>query len=178
MGQRQGALVQNHMNVLGDPTGHVVVVGHACVGAGGTCGIDRVWGGDDFDHETGGERRQVRYDELLIRWGSGRGEWLGKLLEPECGHDGHDVGVVGEVEVDGLVEWEGRIHLVQRRVDVGASCREVIEMALKTGVNLFHEANTYATASGGAETVVAVELQIDAVLESLPLFVGEEIAPL
>jgi hypothetical protein len=49
-------------------------------------------------------------------------------------------------------------------------------MFLETGVDLFDIADTNTAASRRPKSVVAVKLEIDAVLEALPFFEGEELA--
>lgn len=48
------------------------------------------------------------------------GEGLCELSETEGGDDAHDVGVVGEVEVEALVDGEGGGVVVEGCVDLGA----------------------------------------------------------
>jgi hypothetical protein len=98
------------------------------------------------------------------------------LAEAERGDDGVDVGVVGEVHVEGLVEGKGRGRGVEGHVGLGCAGGEVVEVALEAGVDLLDIADAYTAADGGAEAVVAVELEVDAVFEALPFFVGEEVA--
>ena len=77
-------------------------------------GIGRAVGGDgrgsvyNLDDEPGGRGHHVGDEEGTVgrRWTFG-GEVLAELLEAEGGEDWNHVGVVGEVEVEGLVEGEG-----------------------------------------------------------------------
>lgn len=60
------------------------------------------------------------YDELLICWWSGRRQELRELGEAESGQHSCEVGVMGKVEVEGLIEWEGDGIVVKS--DIGLSC--------------------------------------------------------
>lgn len=119
----------------------------------------------------------MRHDQLLIVRGSGGRQRLCELLQTKRRDDGHDVRVVREIKVQGLVEREGRVRLVESGVDVGRSGGEIVQVVRETGVQLLDVAYTDATAGRGSEAVVAIELQVDAVLEALPFFIGEEFAP-
>ena len=50
----------------------------------------------------------MRNDELLVRRGPRYREELGELGETKRGDDAHDVCVVCEIKVEGLIEGEGR----------------------------------------------------------------------
>ena len=71
-----------------------------------------------------------------------------------------------EVEVDVLSQRESTCHFVERSIHVGTAGREIVEVALKSSVDLFNETNTDASASGRRETIVPVELEVDAVFET------------
>lgn len=132
---------------------------------------------------------------LVVRWAGGR-EGLVELAEAESGDDGVDVGVVREVHVDGLVKGEGGVVGVESHVGLGLAGREVVEMLLEAGVlgewlvervvgdgveglayDFLDVADTNGTTNGRTEAVVAVELEVDGVFESLPFLEGEEVAP-
>ena len=74
---------------------------------------------------------------------------------------------------ESLVEGEGAVHLVEGCVDVSRAGWQIVEVALKTSVELLDIADAYTTTGGRVETVIAGELKIDGVLESLPFWVGE-----
>ena len=99
------------------------------------------------------------------------------MCQPEGSHDGHDVRVVREVKVDVLSQRKCRAHFIEGRVDVGTTGREVVQVTLKPGVYFFDETDADSSAGGGGEAVVTVELQIYAVFETFPFFIGEKVAP-
>lgn len=92
------------------------------LGSGGQRGRRR----DHFDVQPGPEGLEVRDGELVgnTRVVVGGGQEGGELREAEGGEDRHDVGVVAEVEVEGLVEREGGCVVVECRVDLGAGVAE------------------------------------------------------
>ena len=57
-------------------------------------------------------------DELLICWRSGCWQELSELGEAESGEHGCEVGVVGKVEIEGLVERECGCVVVQSDIDL------------------------------------------------------------
>ncbi len=63
---------------------------------------------DDLDGEASGVGHHAGNEKGAVggRWAYG-GEVLIELFEPEGGEDGDHVCVVGEVEVEGLIEGEG-----------------------------------------------------------------------
>ena len=77
----------------------------------------------------------MRDDHALVGGRACGGEELGKLLEAEGGEDGGDVGVVGEGEVEGLVEGEGGRHAVEGDL-VGGEYVQIKERRAKTHVGL------------------------------------------
>ena len=131
---------------------------------------------DDFPDHTGAKGGDVRDDQLLVCGRSCGGQELRELFQTQSGDDGHDVRVVAEVEVEGLVENEGAVHFVQGSIDLCTSWGQVVEVALETGVDLFDVGYTGGTPCGGCKTIVAVELHVDAVLEALPFGIAEEVA--
>jgi len=69
----------------------------------GPVGRNRLWGSDDFNVHPCAKGLQMRdYEVVIWNWACG-GEEGGELSEAESGEDGGHVGVVGEVEVEGLV---------------------------------------------------------------------------
>lgn len=75
----------------------VGVLGRSAIGGDGVRGIH------DFDIKTGGEGLEVRYDQPMIRWWARGRQSRCELREAESSEDGGDIGIVGEVEVEGLV---------------------------------------------------------------------------
>jgi hypothetical protein len=69
------------------------------------------------------------YQLLIIRWPRGR-KWLRELPHPQRGDDGHDISIVREVEVEGLVEREGGGHGVEGYVCLGCAGGKLVEMVL------------------------------------------------
>jgi hypothetical protein len=53
---------------------------------------------------------------------------LSELFHTERCENGHDIRIVREVEVEGLIEWEGRVHAVEGGVDVGAAGGEIVDV--------------------------------------------------
>jgi hypothetical protein len=86
---------------------------------------------------------------------------LSELLHPQCGDDGHDVCVVAEVKVEGLVKWEGGGHGVEGCVGLGGAGGELVEVVLEPGGEFFDVPDAGGAAGGGGEAVVAVELEVD-----------------
>jgi hypothetical protein len=64
---------------------------------------------------------------LVLRRTCG-GEGLSELFHTERCENGHDIRIVREVEVEGLIEWEGRVHAVEGGVDVGAAGGEIVDV--------------------------------------------------
>lgn len=88
--------------------------------------FDGVRGADDLPDRARSKGRNVRDYQLLVFWRASGGEGLSELPHSKCGDDGHDVCVVAEVEVEGLVEWEGGGHGIESGVDLGGAGREVV----------------------------------------------------
>lgn len=99
-------------------------------------------------YNAGSERSHMTDNQLLVRWRAGRGQWLGELLHAESREDRHDVGIVGEVEVQSLVERECRVHLIQRRVNIRRSRGQIVKVVGKSSIELFDIANTNAPRGG------------------------------
>ena len=76
-----------------------------CIGirGRGTIGGYGTWGFDYLNVDTCSKRLKVGHDELLICWGSGRWQELCELGETESGKHRCEVGIMGKVEVEGLV---------------------------------------------------------------------------
>lgn len=66
----------------------------------------------------------MRDGEVVGAGVSCRGEVFCELGEAKSCEDGYDIGVVGEVEVEGLVEREGLGIVVEGGVDLGARVAE------------------------------------------------------
>jgi len=165
--QRQRALVEDEVDVRRGRAGEVV--GAARAGA-----VERGRGVDDFHVEAGAEGLHVGDDEGAVRGHVGVGHDGGELGEAEGGEDAHDVGVVGEEEVEGLVEGKGDGVVVEGDVDLGDG--RVDGVFGEEGDLLLDEADADASADGGLEGVVACEVDVDAVLVAFPLLVCEELA--
>nr|POE47189.1 ribosomal lysine n-methyltransferase set10 [Quercus suber] len=163
-----GALVEEEVDVGGGRAGGEVA------GAADARGVERARRVDDLDVEARAEGLHVRDDERPVRKDVVRGQEGGELGQAEGGDDGHDVGVVGEVEVQALVGGEGAVVVVERHIDLGG--RRVDGVVLQPGEDLFDVADADGAAGGRLEGVVAGEREIDGVLVALPLVEGEETA--
>ncbi len=73
---------------------------------------------DDLDVEAGAERRDVRHGEVVRAGICARRQGLGKLLEAKGSEDGRDIGVVGEIKINALVERESVGVVVKGDVDL------------------------------------------------------------
>lgn len=132
-------------------------------------------GRDDFNVDTGGEGLEVGDDELMVwRWAGG-GQDGGELGEAEGGEDAAHIGVMGEVEIEGLVQGKGRVHAVKGDVDLRRGGGD--EVVVQTGEDFLNVADADSAAGGGFEVVISREGEVDAVFEALPFLVGEELAP-
>ena len=60
------------------------------------------------------------YDELLICWGSGCRQQLCELSKSESGQHSGEVGVMGKIKVEGLVQRKSGGVIVES--DIGLSC--------------------------------------------------------
>ena len=89
----------------------------------GTIGGYGMRGLDNLDVNACSKGLKVGYDELLVCWRSSRRQELCELGEAESGQHGCEVGVVGEVKVEGLVKRECGGAAVKS--DVGLSCRGI-----------------------------------------------------
>lgn len=95
-----------------------------------------------------------------------------EVVESQSGHDGDDDIVMRHVHVEGLVEWELGGVVVVGVVDAGVA--GVDQLGLQTRREFLHVADTLGTTSGRAETVVAVELDVEVILEVAPFLLREE----
>lgn len=73
---------------------------------------------DDFDIETGGERSHLGDGQIVGPGVVGGEEEGGELGEAEGGNDAHYIGIMAEVEVEGLVYWECVFVAVEGCVDL------------------------------------------------------------
>ena len=64
----------------------------------------------------------------------------------------------------------------QESNDLRASGK-IVEMALKTGIELLNPANANSTTSGASKPIGTVKLQVKTVFEALPFFESEQITP-
>lgn len=96
-----------------------------------------------------------------------------ELREAEGREDAHDVGVVGEVEVEALVGGEGGRVVVKGEVDLGSWRGD--HVVLEAGEDFLDVADTNCASGGALEGVVAGEADVYRVLVAFPLFVSEEI---
>ena len=150
-----------------------VGVGVGAIGAGCRYWMRRL---DDFDVKPCTKRLEVGDVESPVRWdGSLFGEEGRKLSKAESSEDGGDVCVVREVEVEGLIGGECRIHTVQGDIILRGWGGD--EMALEPVKDLFDIANAYGTSGRGLKVVVAGEGEVDAVLVGFPFLVGEKVTP-
>lgn len=126
-----------------------------------THGLGRL---DDLDIKTRAKGCDVGHGEVVLAWvGLGRQRGLvAELGEAESGQDGDDIGVVAEVEVEGLVKREGRRVGVERGVDLRA--RVAQSMVLEAGDDFLLVANTYGPPSLGLPAAVTREEEIYALL--------------
>ena len=85
------------------------------------------------------------YDELLICWRTGCRQVLCELGEAKSGQHSCEVGVMGKVEVEGLVEREGDGIIVKS--DICLSCGCVQGMVLDSRQELFDI--SYANCAAG-----------------------------
>ena len=139
--QRQRALIDEEMDVRGrwSRRGHVGVSGGGAIGGDGTGGFD------DFNVDAGAEGGGMGDDELLVGRGSGRREELGELCETESGEHGCEVGVVGEVKVEALVE--GKRGSVVIDGDVGLGCSGIQGVIVHSREELFDVSYSDCTTS-------------------------------
>lgn len=167
LAKRDSALVQDEVNVSGRWTRNVHV---------GAVAIrrDRLGSLDDLNIEAGTEGLHVGDDEGAVLLDGGGGHDRGELGQAEGGKDGHDVRVVGEVEVQSLVQREGGGVVVEGDVQLCGGCAD--NVVLETSEDLLLVADTDSTTGGRLEGVVTSEVDVDAVLVALPLIVGEETA--
>ena len=95
-------------------------------------------GFDDLNVDAGAEWLEVGYDELLVCRRSGCWQELSELGEAKSGEHGCEIGIVGKVEVEGLVEGECGCVVVQSDIDlsrgriqgvVGHSCQEFFDIS-------------------------------------------------
>jgi len=135
---------------------------------------ERRWSLDDFHIQTSAKWLHMGNDQAAVGDDVRGGQERRELREAEGGQDAHDVRVVGEVEVEGLVYWERRGVVIERDVDLRNRLSE--DVVLEASNNLLYVADTDSAASGRLEGVVTSEADVDAVLVTLPLLVREEIA--
>lgn len=173
--QRQRALIDVEVDILGWAAGGVVEARRRRAGTGalGQDGVRRV---DDFNVETRSKRLEVADDEGAVGGVVRSRHEGGKLLEAKRRQETHDVRVVAKVEVERLVEREGRRVVVQRDVDLGR--RRVDEVVLQARQQLDDPRDADGAARGRLERVVARKVDVDAVLVADPLLVREEAAEL
>ncbi len=68
-----------------------------------TIGGHGLWGFDYLDVDACSEGLKMGYDELLICWRSGCWQELCELGKSESGQHSCEIGIMGEIEVEGLV---------------------------------------------------------------------------
>lgn len=120
----------------------------------------RLWRLDDLDVEPCAKRRDVRNGEIMfarVRLGR-QGRVVAELGEAKGRQDGDDVGVVAKIQVEGLVEREGRRVGVERGVDLRARVAE--GMVLETGKDFLLVADTDSATCLGLPAAVAGEEEI------------------
>ncbi len=79
-----------------------------------------------------------------------------------------------EIKIQRLVKWKGFFVFVECCIYLRRPGWKVVEMVLEPGVDFFYVADSDGAAGGGAEGVVAVGGEVDAVFEGLPFGKGEE----
>ena len=110
------ALVESEVNI-GCHFARIIVVGHGDIVGGWADRLDWLRCGDDLDDKACAKWLHVGNDHLLVcRWAGSR-QRLVELGEAESGNDRGDVDIVGEVEVESLVERESGGHLVECGID-------------------------------------------------------------
>lgn len=96
---------------------------------------------------------------MLAGVGLGGQRWVvAELGQAEGGEDRNNVGVMAEVEVEGLVEGEGVGGAVEGGVDVGAGVAEGV--VLEPCDNFLLVAQADGTAGFGLEATVAGEVEV------------------
>lgn len=93
------------------------------------------------------------------------------MCEAESGENRHDVCVVGEIKVDGLVQGKGGGVIVQCSVDLGA--RVTQGMVLKTGDYFLDIADSNSATSRRSEGTSTRKVKVNCVFEADPFFIGE-----
>ncbi|KAB8337003.1 hypothetical protein FH972_021301 [Carpinus fangiana] len=179
----QRALTQQHVDVLrggavgvvdgGGGDARLLRVGSVGGGgAGEAAGGHGAGGGDDFDVEARAKGGHVG-DNEVVRGGDGVvGQRGVELLQAQRGQDAEDVGVMREVKVQRLVEGEGAGHRVERDVDLR---RRRVDVVLRQArAQLGDPAGADGAAGWRREAVVACKGEVDGILVTLPLGVGEE----
>ncbi len=116
--KRQRALVDDEMDVGGSRA--------RCIG-GKTrfCSVsgDGLWCIDDLDIQAAAERLDMRDDKLLVWWGPAGRQSRRELREAEGSKNTGNVGVVGEVKVEGLVEREGDGIVIESDIILSSGAR-------------------------------------------------------
>lgn len=82
-----------------------------------------MWGLDDLYVDTCSEGLKMGYDELLIRRRSRCRQELCELGEAERCEHSREVGIMGKVKVEGLVQWECAGVVVDS--DIGLTCSSI-----------------------------------------------------
>ena len=81
-----------------------------------------MWGFDYLNVDAGSEWLEMGYDELPVCRRSGCWQELSELGEAESGEHSCEVGVVGKVEVEGLVERKCGCVVVQSDIGLSRGC--------------------------------------------------------
>lgn len=85
------------------------------------------------------------YDELPVCWRSSRRQELSELCEAESGQHSCEVGVVGKVKVEALIEWKCGGIVVD--CNVGLSCGCIQGVVVHSGQKLFNISYPNSSAS-------------------------------
>ena len=133
----------------------IVCRGPGCIGIcwRRTVGGYGAWGFDYLNVDACSEWLKMGYDELLICWRSGRRQELCKLSKSESGQHSCEIGVMGKVKVEALIQWESSGVVVES--DVGLSCGGIQGAVVHSRQELLDISYSNCTPGRGLEVVVS-----------------------
>lgn len=96
------------------------------------------------------------------------------MSEAESGENACNVGIMGEVEVEGLIEGKGHSIVIEGDIILSSGARDCVVGQARE--DFFNVADADCAACRRLEVVVACEVKVNGVFKALPFGVGEEIA--